>query len=119
MLKKLLVLFFTSLLVFLPSTLAFAQEAPAQNKTAKEVRWEGTVIRSDPDKSTLTVRKLGSSAEMIVHYDSSTHWVSQEHASKKVGPLPSGGLGGVLGGVLEGKRPKFDMIWTGQELKDK
>ena len=58
MLKKLLVLFFTSLLVFLPSMLAFAQEAPAQNKTAKEVRWEGTVIRSDPDKSTLTVRKV-------------------------------------------------------------
>ena len=87
MLKKLLVLFFTSLLVFLPSMLAFPQEAPAQNKTAKEVRWEGTVIRSDPDKSTLTVRKVGSSAEMIVQYDSSTHWVSQEHASKKVNEI--------------------------------
>ena len=87
MLKKLLVPFFTSLLVFLPSMLVFAQEAPAQNKTAKEVRWEGTVIRSSPDKSTLTVRKVGSTAEMTVQYDSSTRWVSQEHGSKAVNDI--------------------------------
>ena len=52
-------------------------------KAAKETRWEGTVIRSNPDKSTLTVRDR-KGVEMIVQYDSSTQWVSQEHGSKKV-----------------------------------
>jgi hypothetical protein len=60
--------------------------APAQEKTdknASEGRWEGNVIRSDPEKSTLTVRKVDSNIEKIVHYDSGTRWVSQEHGSKK------------------------------------
>ena len=35
------------------------------------------------DQSKLTVRKVGSSEEKIVQYDSSTLWVSQEHGSKK------------------------------------
>jgi len=65
----------------------FAQETPAKTKAAKEARWDGTVIRSNPDKSTLTVRKLGSNAEMTVGYDSSTQWVSQEHGSKKVNDI--------------------------------
>ena len=90
MLKKLLTLVFTSVLAFPLSTVMFAQEAPAQKKAAKEVRWEGTVIRSSPDKSTLTVRKLGSSDERTVQYDSSTKWVSQEHGSKKVNDIDAG-----------------------------
>jgi len=66
----------------------FAQEAPAQGeKKAKEARLEGNVVRSSPDKSTLTVRKSGGTAEMTVQYDSSTHWVSQEHGSKKVNDI--------------------------------
>jgi len=81
--KKLLILLFMSVLAFPLSTVVFAQEAPAQKKAAKEARWEGTVIRSSPDKSTLTVRKVGSSDERTVQYDSSTKWVSQEHGSKK------------------------------------
>jgi len=89
-LKKLLTLVFTSVLAFPLSTVMFAQEAPAQKKAAKEVRWEGTVIRSSPDKSTLTVRKLGSSDERTVQYDSSTKWVSQEHGSKKVNDIDAG-----------------------------
>ncbi len=60
--KKLLILLFTSVLAFPLSTLVFAQEAPAEKKAAKEARWEGNVIRSSSDKSTLTVRKVGSSA---------------------------------------------------------
>jgi hypothetical protein len=84
MVKKLLTLVFTSLLAFPLSTAMFAQEAPAQEMAAKETRWEGTVIRSNPDQSTLTVKKVGSSAEMTVQYDGSTRWVSQEHGSKKV-----------------------------------
>jgi hypothetical protein len=90
LLKKLLTLVFTSVLAFPLSTVMFAQEAPAQKKAAKEVRWEGTVIRSSPDKSTLTVRKAGSSDERTVQYDSSTKWVSQEHGSKKVNDIDAG-----------------------------
>ena len=87
MLKKLLTLLFVSVLAFPLSTVVFAPEAAAQDKAAKEARWEGHVIRSSKDQSTLTVRKVGSSEERIVRYDSSTHWVSQEHASKKVNEI--------------------------------
>jgi hypothetical protein len=83
MVKQLFTLLCVSVITFSPSTAVLAK-SPAQTKTAKEARWEGNVIRSDPDKSTLTVRKVGSSVERIVHYDSSTRWVSQEHGSKKV-----------------------------------
>ena len=85
--KKLLTLLFASLLAFPLSMAVFAQEAPAQAKAAKETRWEGNVSRSNPDKSTLTVRKVGSSLERTVQYDSSTRWVSQEHGSKKVNDI--------------------------------
>jgi hypothetical protein len=84
MVKKLLILLFTSVLAFPLSPLVFAQDAPM--KAVKEARWEGTVIRSNPDKSTLTVRD-SNGVEMIVQYDSSTRWVSQEHGSKKVNDI--------------------------------
>ena len=87
MVKKLLPLLFTFVLAFPLPTVVFAQEAPAQTKPAKEARWEGMVVRSDKDKSTLTVRKVGSSLEKTVQYDSLTHWVSQEHGSKKVNEI--------------------------------
>jgi hypothetical protein len=85
--KKLLTLLFTSVLAFPLSTVVFAQEAPAQAKAAKEGRWEGVIVRSDKDHSTLTVRKVGSALERTVQYDSSTRWVSQEHGSKKVNDI--------------------------------
>jgi hypothetical protein len=85
--KKLLTLLFTSVFAFPLSMAVFVQEAPAQAKPAKNARWEGNVIRNSADKSTLTVRKVGSSVEKIVQYDSSTHWVSQEHGSKKVNDI--------------------------------
>jgi hypothetical protein len=68
MATKLLTLLFTSVLAFPLSTLARAQEAPAQKKAAEEVRWEGTIIRSNPDNSTLDVKKVGSAAEMTVYH---------------------------------------------------
>jgi hypothetical protein len=86
MVKNLLTLLFTSVLAFPLSTAAFAQ-APAQAKAAKEARWEGVIIRSSKDQSTLTVRKVGSIDERTVQYDSSTRWVSQEHGSKKVNDI--------------------------------
>jgi hypothetical protein len=72
------------------SNAAGAKEAASQQtgenkgKAAKQDRWEGIVIRSNKDKSTLTVRKIGSKAEKAVHYDSSTLFTSQEHGSKQV-----------------------------------
>ena len=41
------------------STAVFAQDAPAQANPAKQDRWEGMVIRTNQDKSTLNVRKVG------------------------------------------------------------
>ena len=90
MLKKLLVLLLTSVLTFPLATAVFAQDAPAKEKVAKAGRWEGHVVRSSKDQSTLTVRKVGSSDERIVKYDSSTRWVSQEHGSKKVNDIDAG-----------------------------
>jgi hypothetical protein len=88
MVNKLLTLLLMSVLAFPLSTVVFAQEAPAKEKVAKEARWEGTVVRRDPDKSMLTVRKVGSStAAMTVKYDSSTKWVSQYHGDKQVSDI--------------------------------
>lgn len=63
---------------------ASQQTGEKKGKAAKENRWEGIVVRSNKDKSTLTVRKIGSHAEKTVHYDSSTIFTSQEHGSKQV-----------------------------------
>ena len=90
MLKKLLVLLLASVVAFPLATTMFAQGAPTTEKMAKQARWEGHVVRSNKDKSTLTVRKVGSSDERTVMYDYSTHWVSQEHGSKKVSDITSG-----------------------------
>jgi hypothetical protein len=97
MVKKLLVLLFASLLAFPLSV--FAQDAPketkaeekaekkADKKAGKAARWDGIVTRVNKDKSTLNVRKVGSSVERTVEYDSSTKWVSQEHGKKKVNDI--------------------------------
>ena len=82
---------FTRLCAFvIVFSLTATVKAPAQEKMhrkANEGRWEGNVIRSNPDKSTLTVRKMGSNIEKTVHYDGATRWVSQEHGSKKVNDI--------------------------------
>jgi len=101
MVKKLFILLFTSLLALPLSTAVFAQDAPketkaeekaeekAEKKAMKPARWEGIVVRSSKDESTLTVRKVGSSLEKTVRYDGSTKWVSQEHGRKKVNDIDS------------------------------
>jgi len=86
MVKKLLTLLFVSVLAF-PTSALLAQSAAAQEKTAKQDRVEGNVVRSSQDKSTLTVREVGSNVEKTVAYDSSTKWVSQYHGSKKVSAI--------------------------------
>jgi hypothetical protein len=91
MLKKMLMLL--SVFAVSGSMLALAQEAKegqdkmAMGKPAKQARWEGVVVRSDKDKSMLTVRQRGSNVEKNVMYDSSTEWASQEHGSKKVNKI--------------------------------
>ena len=101
--KKFLILLFTSALAFPLSTLMIAQDAPM--KAAKKNRWEGTVIRSNPDKSTLTVRDRNS-VEMTVQYDSSTRWVSQEHGSTKVNDIDSSQVKDNDRVICEGTREK-------------
>jgi Ni/Co efflux regulator RcnB len=85
MLKKLLTLLFASVIAIPLATSAFAQEAPTETK---EARWEGRVIRSNPENSTLSVRKVGASNdERTVQYDSSTKWVSQYHGDNKTSDI--------------------------------
>ncbi len=81
MLRKLVAVAFMATLVFLPSANSFA------HGQAKQDRVEGRVVRSNPDKSTLTVREVKLNAEKIVTYDSSTKWVSQYHGDKKVNSI--------------------------------
>jgi hypothetical protein len=84
MAKKVLALLFLAVLALPLSTGVFAQDAPM--KAAKAARWEGTVIRTSSDKSTLTVRN-SSGTEMTVSYDASTKWVAQYHAAKQVSDI--------------------------------
>ena len=84
MLKKLLGLVFALVLTFPLAAAVFGQEAPAKSK---EARWEGRVERISKDQSSLTVRKSGGTVEMSCVYDSSTKWVSQYHAEKKVNDI--------------------------------
>jgi len=86
--NKVLVLLFALALTIPVSMAVFAEEAPAKAKATKEARWDGTIVRSNPDKSTLTVRN-DEGVEKTVQYDSSTKWVSQEHGSKTVNDIDS------------------------------
>jgi hypothetical protein len=80
--RKLFALFCASVI-----TLSLTAAAPAQEAHANEGRWEGNVVRNNPDKSTLIVRSKDSNIERTVHYDSGTKWVSQEHGSNKVSEI--------------------------------
>jgi cytochrome c-type biogenesis protein CcmE len=85
MLKKQIALLFALVITFPLAMVVVAQEAPAK---AKEARWEGNVIRSSKENSTLTVRAVGSTTnERTVVYDSSTKWVSQYHGDTKVNDI--------------------------------
>jgi cytochrome c-type biogenesis protein CcmE len=64
----------TSLLVVLFVAVGLAAQEKAAGEKKKELRWHGTIIRSDKDASTLTVRQRGGTVERIVHYTSDTKW---------------------------------------------
>jgi len=83
MVKKLFALLCVSLFAYSVATPVHAQDA-AKTKKTEAARWEGMVVRTSADKSTLDVRKRGGDIQKTIHYDSSTKWVSQEHGSKTV-----------------------------------
>jgi hypothetical protein len=99
MVKKVFSAFLTLLVASSLSAVAFAQadtsakdsmkdsSKEAKAPEGKKARWEGIVVRSSKDNSTLTVRKRGTSTEKTVAYDSSTQFTSQEHGSKKVNKI--------------------------------
>ena len=90
MLKKLLTAMFSTVLVFSLSTPLLAQKTqakPEKEQVKKKDRWEGYVTRVSKDKSTLTVRKSGSTITRTVSWDIFTQWTSQEHGSKKVNDI--------------------------------
>ena len=89
MVKKLLTLLVVSAFTVPLSTTVFAQDAAAKEKVTKEVRWEGRVQRTSPDKSMLTVRRAGMDNQVNIQYDSSTKWVSQFHGDKKANDIDS------------------------------
>jgi Cu/Ag efflux protein CusF len=39
-----------------------------------QVRWHGTITRSDKDSKTITVRRKGGTAEKVLHYTDTTVW---------------------------------------------
>jgi hypothetical protein len=80
---RLFALFCASVIVLSLTAAATAQEKPRDN----EGRWEGNVVRNNPDKSTLIVRSKDSNIERTVHYDGGTRWVSQEHGSNKINEI--------------------------------
>ena len=112
--KKQLSLLVALVLTFPLATAVFAQEAAP----GKEMRFEGRVQRSSKEKSSLTIRKVGESVEKTCVYDSSTKWVSQYHADKKVNEIDASqvkdgdyvickgtpGEGGVIQATLISKR---------------
>ena len=88
MVRKRFALLCTIVILFpLTTAVKAAAQQKKMHEQANEGRWEGNVIRSNPDKSTLTIRKVGSNLEKTVHYDGGTRWVSQEHGSKKVNDI--------------------------------
>ena len=92
--KRIINLLLMSALVCSLGMPVFAQEPATSGggeaKAGKQGRWEGMIVRSNADKSQLTVRARGSNTEKTVQYDSSTKWTSQEHGSKKVNQIDAG-----------------------------
>ena len=75
---------FTVAGVAMRGTMAKAQEAK-EGAAKKASRWTGTIVRSDKDAGTLTVRKDGSSTEKVIHFDADTKWTKQ--AKGKIEPI--------------------------------
>jgi len=82
--KKQLTLLFALVLSFPLARAVLAQQDTAK---PKETSWQGRVQTSSKEQSSLTVRKEGGIEEKTCVFDSSTKWVSQYHADKKVNDI--------------------------------
>ena len=47
-----------------------------------QVRWHGTIIRSDKDGKTITVRRRGGTMERVLHYTDDTVWTEMNKAAQ-------------------------------------
>ena len=83
MVLKPITLLFTFVLALPLVTVVFVQDAPGQNQAAKKGSWEGNVVRSNPDKSTFTVRQMGTNVEETIHYDGATVGSARSTAAKR------------------------------------
>jgi len=64
-----------TLLIVLFAAVGLANQEKAAGGTKKELRWYGTIIRSNKDASTLTIAKRGTERwELVAHYTSDTKW---------------------------------------------
>jgi hypothetical protein len=63
-----------------PALTAPTQGTTASKKESGEARVSGTIARSSPDKSTLTVKEHKSNIEKTVIYNSSTKWTKGKEA---------------------------------------
>ena len=80
--KKLLWLFIASIFV-----LAVSVSVRAQEKSAKEARWEGNIIRISSGKSSMDVRQVSGTLQKTIYFDSATEWNSQHHGDKTVNKI--------------------------------
>jgi len=85
--KKLLGFLLASVFVYSVSAAPVRAQEATSNKPAKEVRWEGTVIRIDSDKSIIDVKQVTGSVEKRIHYDSATKFTSQYHGDKTINKI--------------------------------
>jgi len=65
-----------------PSNIGQREQAGKESgkPDGKETRWQGTIVRIDKEKSTMSIRggqSNMSGMERQVSYDSSTHWTKQ------------------------------------------
>lgn len=74
-----------ALVVSVVALFVVAGLATAAQKKAGPKRWEGTIVRSDKDQMTVTVRRGGTNIEKVVHYTADTKWTHQ--VKGKVEPI--------------------------------
>jgi hypothetical protein len=86
-----------------------AQDQPAGGEKEKKVsaakleRWSGSIVRTDTDASTLTVRNKNTRMEKIIHYTSATNWTKKGGGTVDASALKEGDVV-VCHGKLEGDK---------------
>jgi len=47
-----------------------------------QIRWHGTIVRSDKDGKTITVRRRAGTIERVLHYTDATVWTEMNKAAQ-------------------------------------